>query len=231
MIAVAPFNFWMSDFDSNQFYINLSLDDIESPDWIKAIEVFERRFRTRFFKPLQILIDQQKISKQNSESDKSEFYCGFLVMAIDCMLIETFNQFKFGADSTEDMPLNIQESFIDFLTGSIFFNDFFDIKRSECFYDHVRNGILHQGETKGGTILTTSSALVEDTNGGLRLNRIEFHKRLEEYFKDYIEKLKDSNNEEMRRKFQMKMDFISRKVLPPTRSERRRRKKAAYKKL
>ena len=71
-----------------------NLADRNSPDWTTAIEIIKERFEARFLKPVEILIAHpEKEIRVNS---------GFLVMSIDCLLIETLNQFYLGLKKTTD---------------------------------------------------------------------------------------------------------------------------------
>jgi len=77
-------------------------------------------------------------------------------MSINCLLIETLNQFYYGVDDTDELKKDknikhinsIEDSFIDFLTSSKYFNLAFDKESSSLFYRHIRCGLLHQAKTK-----------------------------------------------------------------------------------
>ncbi len=55
-------------------------------DWRRAVRILEDRLNARFFDAVEA-IDQQD-------------FAGFAVLALDCLLIETLQQFKEGADET-----------------------------------------------------------------------------------------------------------------------------------
>ncbi|MCY7353276.1 MAG: hypothetical protein LH606_21885, partial [Cytophagaceae bacterium] len=99
---------------------------------------------------------------------------------------------------------------------SDYFNKDFDTEEKILiFYKHIRCGLLHQGETKEDTKINlkrTQLITLINNNGikSIELNRGEFHKRVSNYFADYIEKLKDKNQTQLRKNFKIKMDLITR---------------------
>lgn len=110
-------------------YLELS----DPADWQEAINI---RFESRYFKFIKLL--------------QPKLYSGFIVLAIDCMVIETLAQFYLG---THDLRGVSRKRFIDFLYKGSSFKNYFDEHTAELFYDHVRNGIVHQTETKSDTLI------------------------------------------------------------------------------
>jgi hypothetical protein len=200
--------FKISSSTTNVKWRDFNLADNNSIDWEKAVNIFKDRFESRFFKPIDALL--------NDPRDGTEFYSGFSVLAIDCLLIETFNQFYHGINSSGDKFKSNLDTFKDFFSRSKYFKDDFDsIDKIKAFYDHIRCGLLHQAETKGYTTLNKKrDKLVElIENDGIRsikLNRIEFHKRVVSYFNDYLEILNDKSQIDIRKNFKNKMDLITR---------------------
>lgn len=83
------------------------------------------------------------------ENVPSEFKNGFSLMANACLLIETYESFWQGWDSTEVANWRTFKSFFNRENGFMTFKpDAYD------FYSNIRCGILHQGETKGGWKIT-----------------------------------------------------------------------------
>lgn len=83
------------------------------------------------------------------ENVPQKFKNGFSLMANACLLIETYESFRQGWDSTEGANWRTFKSFFYRENGFIIFKpDAYD------FYSNVRCGILHQGETKGGWKIT-----------------------------------------------------------------------------
>lgn len=64
---------------------NTDLADVNSPTWTSAIEIIRTRFESRYFSPIKQLL--------NSNDKTVKYNCGFLIMSIDSLLIETLNQF------------------------------------------------------------------------------------------------------------------------------------------
>lgn len=96
--------FKISEKFTNTDWANLNLVNDNSENWQKAISIIEDRFNSRFF-------------NQINRFEKNEF-SGFLIMAIDCLLIETLMQFYLGKESTDDTYSKQWLSFKDFLRNS-----------------------------------------------------------------------------------------------------------------
>ena len=147
-------------------------------------------------------------------------------MALDCLLIETLQQFFEGKPRTPrarfrgDPERGSEAYFGKFLTNASFRDDFGDHFGTDTlayrFYDQIRCGILHQGETKGDSRIIFSTRLmwsVEPTSTGIVVNRHKFHARLTNIFRDYISTLKNpktAEDEQLRNCFRTKMKHICR---------------------
>jgi hypothetical protein len=169
------------------------LDFSGEEDWQKAVAIFEDRIRGRFLN----MIDHIQC----------ELFAGFAVMALDCLLIETLQQFYEGVHETCGPPGNY---FKRFLTQTAF-RKYFDGKMAKCFYTHIRCGILHQAEIKGSSrirIDTPDLVRWADDRRGLVINRKMFHRKLVEIFENYVAQLRDPTNQGLREKFKNKMDAI-----------------------
>lgn len=163
-------------------------------DWQKAIDIFEDRIRGRFFKVI--------------DKFKKYTFAGFAVIALDCLLIETLQQFFEGAYET---PRKMSEKFfVKFLTQTIFKDDF-DRSKAKLFYRQIRCGILHQAEIQGSSRIlkqNTPLVMIADDNDGLIINRDLFHDKLTTVFEDYITSLRNPLNTNLRQKFRIKMNYI-----------------------
>ena len=172
-------------------------------DWTKAIAILKDRIEGRFLSLI--------------EAIENETFSGFAIIALDCLLIETLNQFWFGI---EDTNVNYNgkngESFKDFFNRSPYFKYHFTDDISKAFYNQIRCGLLHQAETKGNTLINFKKfkmiTLIDpsDAKKGIELNRKLFHTALKDEFRNYLELLNDPNNEVIRKNFIKKMNLICR---------------------
>jgi len=174
-----------------------ALDFSIEKDWQIAIDIFEDRIRSRFLDVVEVFQTMR--------------FSGFAVIAIDCLLIETLQQFYEG--KAETPRGKSEEYFRKFLTQTSF-NKFFDDEMAKRFYLQIRNGVLHQAEVKASSRvwLRKGTPLVqyaEDRNG-LLIHRKKFHNQLVREFKDYVSRLRVTNplNADLREKFKTKMDVI-----------------------
>lgn len=101
-----------------------------------------------------------------------------------------------------------------FLTTSPYFSPYFDDSKAEVFVKHFRHGILHQGEIKKQSKVTTSSKkpLVswDKNKEEMIINRRLFHPLLIKEFNRYQNELRKKENGDIRNNFLRKMYYICR---------------------
>lgn len=192
------------------FWKSLNLADDASLDWSKAIDIFKHRIEGRFLGPVKAI--EQHVDKN------IRVFSGFAIMAIDCLLIETLNQFYLGINETNDGYRGTNaKAFFDFFSNSKHFDKYFDsLDKAMVFYRQIRCGILHQAQTKAQSTINAnnSNPMIEWVNvntldEGLRINRLKFHSALTKEFEDYLERLKDQANKKLRANFINKMNFVA----------------------
>lgn len=164
-------------------------------DWVKAIEIFKDRLEGRFLNFIGLL-------------EKYEF-SGLLIMAVDCLLIETLQQFFLGMQRTPRN--NGRRYFISFLTEREL-GRFFDKDKAGLFYDDIRNGILHQAEIKGSSKVLANRGFplvsYSEDRRGIIVNRRLFHKQLLLVYEEYVSSLRNPREKELRTNFQRKMNYV-----------------------
>jgi len=176
----------------------------DTDDWNKMVEIFKDRIEGRYLKPVRLIAN---------DGDIGEF-SGFSILALDCLIIETLNQFYSGLDKTKEGKH--KEAFWNFFKNSEFFKDYFSEEQAFTFYRHYRCGILHQAQTKGKSVVridqsTMIQSVENDISKGLIVDRSLFHEALEQEISSYMEKLKlggNENSEKLRSNFIKKMNFI-----------------------
>lgn len=180
-------------------WLCLNLSNNNESDWQKAIEIFRDRLEGRFFKPIQMITSYE--------------FAGFAVVALDCLLIETIQQFIEGADET---PWKKEGEYFEKFLTKTGFKDYFDKILAGKFYTQIRCGILHKAEIKNSSTIRRTNGLplvkLSDDGEGIVINRIKFHKQLENEFKNYLERLSNPSEVTLRSNFKKKMDYICRKV-------------------
>lgn len=190
----------------NDNWNNLNLVEDSSENWVNGIAIIKDRFESRFFNQI------KKIEK--------DVFSGFIIMSIDCLLIESLMQFYLGVDNTEiNYRGNQWKAFKDFFQNSEHFkNEFRTNEICQTFYKQFRCGLLHQAQTKEKSLIKINQkellTLVNPTipNQGLIIDRKEFHNRLKLEFDEYIRKLTENENnfmgENLRMKAILKMNLI-----------------------
>ena len=134
-------------------------------------------------------------------------FAGFAVLALDCLLIETLQQFKEGADETPRRKG--EQYFVNFLTTAPF-SSYFTKTSAAKFYGHFRCGILHQAEIKASSKVRRVGPLVAPTpdGKGLIINRKLFHATLRKAFAAYLRALRNRSDALLCQHFVKKMNHI-----------------------
>lgn len=157
------------------------------PDWNKAIDIVKDRIEGRFIRWIDPLLPKE--------------FSGFAIIALDCLLLETLYGFHNGAST-----LDTGTAYTAILTAPPFS---FDEDLAKKFYKNVRNGVLHDTETRKGWVIrmTPQKRIVERDAGKWILNRSMFHKALKTALEDWIAKLR-AGNQTARDNMQRRMNEI-----------------------
>ncbi|MGB6484375.1 MAG: hypothetical protein WBE86_12895 [Candidatus Acidiferrales bacterium] len=163
----------------------------------RLIAFIKDRYSERYFEPLKIL---------NSPQEGP----GFAVMSLCCLLVETFQAYRTGLPSSDrgeleklskspiapklGKPYHIDAS--EFPNGNgepfrCFFTSnarFFPGVDGGLFYKSIRNGLLHQSQTKDGWKIKIGRERLWDKNEKI-VDRGLFVRHLHMYFNSYLEEL------------------------------------------
>ena len=173
-------------------------------DWIRGVAALRRRLRHRFLKPARNLLRSKR--------------SGFAVLALDCLLIETLQQFREGVPQTPYVRkpnghrvLASEDYFIAFLTSQ-YFDAQCDENMAKLFYQTIRCGILHQAEVKESSLVRRDRPLISLSldQKGVVVNPVLFHKRVEIAFQKYLVDLRNPAEANLRQRFRKKMNHIAR---------------------
>jgi len=149
---------------------------------------------------------------------------GFAVMALCCLLIEALRSFReqpepqnplLGPCTCPTGPCihpqpSTTEAFKKFLRLPAFRGEFDCPTVSASFVRGVRNGILHEAETRRWAIWREEpkDRLIEPEGRAYGLNRTAFHAAIVAEFEGYVRQLRDRQNVDLRKRFLKKMDDI-----------------------
>lgn len=166
-------------------------------DWAQGVAIFMDRIETRYLEHIRALLRQST--------------SGFVVLTLDCALIETLEQFRRGKNKTPQREG--RQYFESFLTETAF-KEHFNKDLAGYFYTEIRCGLLHQSEAGGTSRVKRGKSLPlvsATTDGkGVVVNTPEFHSLLEKVIKDYADILQDVKAIPQREAFRRKMNFICR---------------------
>ena len=130
----------------------------------------------------------------------------FIMMGAASLLIETYESFRNGYENTRPAGFG-EKCFKDFFNREANFSVL--TGRGRDFYQNVRCGILHQGETKDGWKINRgeSSQLFESATKSINAN--VFLKNMERVIANYRDELKITDwNDPLWKHFRDKMDFV-----------------------
>lgn len=162
-----------------------------SEDWATAINIVEDRIKGRWLASAHILLDEPN--------------AGFAILALDCIVLESLWGFMNGKPVPQHQERQVYQAI---LTGPRFG---WTAQQSEDFRKLVRNGIIHDAETRkrwvvGKTIPAGVIPKMKKT-GEYQLNRTKFHRALTGAFEDWITLLR-SGDATLRGNMRQRMDQI-----------------------
>jgi hypothetical protein len=175
------------------------LDFTSETDWQMAVTIFEDRLETRYLEHIRALLPRTT--------------SGFVVLALDCALIETLHQFRLGTPKTPDG--DGKKYFVSFLTTTLF-SEHFDEESAGLFYRTIRCGLLHQTEAGSTSRIKRGSDLpvvaYTSDHSGIIINTKRFHDLLEKTIANYVVELRKPTSTIARKAFLKKMNSICRIV-------------------
>lgn len=193
----------------------------EKSNWVDALDLFESRLSTRYFKPIKRILSMRITTGE-----------GFAVMALVCSLIEFLQScyegksYQHGAKETKIVYGQSGPKFKTFLLSHEPFSVVFSKKTSSTekhsisfaddFYQNVRCALLHEASTKNQWVIKTdrkicSEIFVDITDENYKIiYRENFVSAIELFIKNYCTELlnSDKNNDVLRDNFCRKLDLL-----------------------
>lgn len=158
------------------------------PDRDSIAEAIRRRFTERYITPA--------MAKPRH---------GFTMMAVSCLMIEALEGFRQGWKTSKGRS---EKAFCNFFNTFEPFNVFRE--HAKDFYAHIRCGILHEAESRGGWRILRDRSPLFDTNQ-LTVNAECFLNTLKQVLDGYCDGLKTAGWEESEWKnARIKLDTIVR---------------------
>ncbi len=210
------------------------IDDEQA--WQCAIKVFERRIHERFMSCIESLEDADSkadvevsidalgdCSTLPSETGQRIVVPGFSIMALCCLMAETLQSFRTKAQPTSShgpclyphgaclrVPPNTTDNLKNFLRRPSFAGAFDDDLVVKSFIRGVRNGSLHEAETRRWVIWRNEppGKILDKEGRGFALNRTLFYQALRSEFREYLRELGEPKNTDLRLRFLEKMNDI-----------------------
>jgi len=181
------------------------------------VSFVRKRFEERFFGPIRVL---------RRAADNSQGY-GFAMMSLCSLLVESIESFRLGLPSTyrPDMrnlhtyspPRECEVPQTEWRTGHQVFEEFFKEPKQKWlfpgidgakFCEGIRNGLLHQAQTKNGWTLRIDRKRLCAPKAHV-INRNLFARRLEKAFHVYLRELQKADwDDELWRKARRKIWWL-----------------------
>jgi hypothetical protein len=143
-------------------------------DWDAAINIVEDRIKGRWLDAAEYLLDEP--------------HSGFAIIALDCIVLESLWGFMNGKAVPHGKEKQVYQ---EILTGKAFG---LSAELSEKFRDLVRNGIMHDAETRNRWLIEKTvprdTIAQQGKNGDYVLNRTKFHGSLTVAFDVWVGKLR-----------------------------------------
>ena len=181
-----------------------------------AIAGIEGRFRERFVKPANAIQDLDVTDASGYAEGR-----GFSILAIDCLLLEALHGHEKGKRT--EVSAETRDVFARTLENKQQFGGAFDEDgRAAKFASSVRNGVLHDGETRHGWLVRQGfgDTRVAWTEGErFVLNRDAFHKAVKDCLDEYFARLRrrdDPTSTELRETFFERVEDLCRDSKPKT---------------
>jgi hypothetical protein len=171
-----------------------TLDQQSQADWPKAAAILKDRLDGRFL-------------RFATDCLNADEYSGFVVLSIDCLLVETIQQFKDGiADGHGLSEVMIKK----FLQGERFQPDFLTAKARRAFYTDIRCGLLHQAEAKNKWLIRRKRATLLErvAPGGYIIDVELFHAAVRDSLEDYLTDICRPDRADVRENLWTKMNAI-----------------------
>jgi hypothetical protein len=170
-----------------------ALDRTDAAHWPTAVAIVRDRLHGRF------LHFADKCLKDD--------YSGFVVLSIDCLLVETIQQFIDGVTDGRNKSTKLSKKF---LKGPRFQPAFNTDKVRADFYSDIRCGLLHQAEAKNKWLIRRKQATLLKTVGtdGYIIDVERFHTAVRDSLEDYLTLLSKPERSDLRSKLWIKMDHI-----------------------
>jgi hypothetical protein len=145
-------------------------------DWYTAIGIVEDRIKGRWLDTADLLLDQP--------------HAGFAILALDCIVLESLWGFMKGKPVPKGEKA-YKQVYREILTGPGFG---WSTHFSDSFHDLVRNGIMHDAETRNRWLVAKTVPLDviprRKLSGDHQINRTRFHGALRATFEDWITELR-----------------------------------------
>lgn len=157
-------------------------------------DIIYHRYYDRYLKPFfyssfenqtYVVNDQLKSTKILNEFN-TEYKSGFVIMTSCCLLIETVSTFFDGLDQSKNGSTTFKAVF----KKATEYSNNLSIFENQPFYNNIRCGLTHQGETYGKFKISRNGQLFDEEN--LTINATLFCNSLKDFLRSYCEELKTS---------------------------------------
>jgi hypothetical protein len=170
-----------------------ALDRTDAADRPKAVAIVRDRLHGRFL--------------HFADKCLKDEFSGFVVLSIDCLLVETLQQFIDGITDGHGKSTQLSKKF---LKGPRFQPAFDTDKVRGDFYSDIRCGLLHQAEAKNKWLIHRKQPTLLKKVGtdGYIIDVERFHAAVKNSLNDYLTELCKPESADLRTNLWTKMNHI-----------------------
>lgn len=170
-----------------------ALDRTDAAHWPKAVEIVRDRLHGRFL--------------HFADKCLKDEFSGFVVLSINCLLVETIQQFIEGVIDGNGQSKRLCK---EFLKGPRFQPCFDTEKVRSDFYRDIRCGLLHQAEAKNKWVVRRKRAqlLTKVGTDGYIIDVERFHVAIRNTLEDYLKCICRPESLDLRAKLWTKMNHL-----------------------
>jgi len=170
-----------------------ALNKTDAAHWSKAVEIVRDRLHGRFL--------------HFADKCLKDKFSAFVVLSIDCLLVETIQQFIDGVIDGHGKSGPLSKKF---LKGPRFQPDFGTDETRGNFYSDIRCGLLHQAEAKNKWLIRRKQAelLKKVGTDGYIIDVERFHAAVKDSLEDYLTELCKPESADLRTNLWTKMNHI-----------------------
>lgn len=175
-------------------------------NWDSAINIFRKRFWSRYFDPITELT-----SKKSSPTEEDSSIFGFIILGTCFLLVETLVGFEDGLKSHNGQSTKLCVKGLQKfkLRDENHQCRAVEVGEAKILYSIGRCALLHSAGTEGVRVTATGPSIKKISENEYEINRTNFADDVKNMYEEYIANLRIKENKKLRENFIKKMSFVA----------------------